>query len=70
MDSLLLVEYGKHIISSLIDLQSASIINVVLFFVLKHIKEYINNKVFRDIVSILYNTKFDFVVIEINRVCN
>ena len=67
MDSLLLVEYGKHIISSLIDLQSASIINVVLFFVLKHIKEYINNKVFRDIVSILYNTKFDFVVIEINR---
>ena len=70
MDSLLLVEYGKHIISSLIDLQSASIINVVLFFVLKHIKEYINNKVFKDIVSILYNTKFDFVVIEINRVCN
>ena len=70
MDSLLLVEYGKHIISSLIDLQSVSIINVVLFFVLKHIKEYINNKVFRDIVSILYNTKFDFVVIEINRVCN
>ena len=68
MDSLLLVEYGKHIISSLIDLQSASIINVVLFFVLKHIKEYINNKVFKDIVSILYNTKFDFVVIEINRV--
>ena len=70
MDSLLLVEYGKHIISSLIDLQSVSIINVVLFFVLKHIKEYINNKVFKDIVSILYNTKFDFVVIEINRVCN
>lgn len=68
MDSLLLVEYGKHIISSLIDLRSASIINVVLFFVLKHIKEYINNKIFKDIVSILYNTKFDFVVIEINRV--
>ena len=33
----------------------------------RDIKEYINNKVFRDIVSILYNTKFDFVVIEINR---
>lgn len=68
LDSLLLVEYGKHIISSLIDLRSTSIINVILFFVLKHIKEYINNKVFKDIVSILYNTKFDFVVIEINRV--
>lgn len=66
-DELLVTSYGKEILLHIISMKSIREINLVLYYVLKHYMDLVQNNSFIEIIFSLYNTRFDFVIKELNR---
>lgn len=66
-EEIITTSYGKEILLYIISMKSIREINQVLYYVLKHYFDLIENNSFVEIIISLYNTRFDFVIKELNR---
>ena len=66
-EEIITTSYGKEILLYIISMKSIREINQVLYYVLKHYIDLIENNSLVEIIISLYNTRFDFVTKELNR---